>query len=370
VTVLFYISGHGFGHASREVEIINALGHRSPGIRIIVRSAVSRSLLERTVQVPYELRPGACDSGIVQATSVSHDDDATIRAAVAFYSTLDARIHADAAAFARDQIDLIVADIPPLAFEVAAQLSVPSIGIANFTWDWIYETHPGLTAAAPWLVPRIRQAYRKATLALELPFAGGLDVFPAVRALPLVARRPSRGRDETRRHFGVPLDRRAALLSFGGYGMPGLNVQAIDATEWTLVATDRVLRDAPRLPHLVHVDEHRFLGAGFRYEDLVAAVDVVVTKPGFGIVAECLANKTAMLYTSRGRFAEYDVMVAELPRFLKCEFVPQPDMLAGRWREPLRRLMNQPEPPEHPRTDGAEVVADMICERLLSSDSH
>ena len=39
------------------------------------------------------------------------------------------------------------------------------------------------------------------------------------------------------------------------------------------------------------------------------------------------------------------------------EFVPQDDMLAGRWRGPLARLMAQPEPPVHPRTDGAEVGA-------------
>ena len=117
----------------------------------------------------------------------------------------------------------------------------------------------------------------------------------------------------------------------------------------------------PPLPRgACFLDEHRIYEAGFRYEDLVAAVDAVVTKPGFGIVAECLANDTAMLYTPRGRFVEYDVMVAEMPRFLRCEFVPQADMLAGRWREALDRLRQQPQPPDRPRTDGADVVADMI----------
>jgi hypothetical protein len=40
---------------------------------------------------------------------------------------------------------------------------------------------------------------------------------------------------------------------------------------------------------------------GLRDEGLVAAVDVVVSKPGFGIIAECIANDTVLLYTSRGR---------------------------------------------------------------------
>ena len=31
-----------------------------------------------------------------------------------------------------------------------------------------------------------------------------------------------------------------------------------------------------------------------------------MTKPGYGIISECVANGTAILYTSRGRFAEYE----------------------------------------------------------------
>ena len=38
MTVVFYISGHGFGHASRQVEVINALAARRPDVRIAVRS--------------------------------------------------------------------------------------------------------------------------------------------------------------------------------------------------------------------------------------------------------------------------------------------------------------------------------------------
>lgn len=362
MTVVFFISGHGFGHASRDVEIINALGDIAPGARVIIRSAVSASLLRRTVRVPYELRPGVCDSGIVQTTSVAHDDEATIRAAVAFYSGFEEHVTAETAALAQDRVDVIVGDIPPIAFDVAARLAVPSIAIANFTWDWIYETHPGLLDAVPWLVPRIRESYAKATAALELPFAAGFEVFKEVRQLSLVARQPSRGRDDTRRYFHVPLDRPAALLSFGGYGMPSLDVEAIDCAEWTLVATDRVLPPArgAAMPNLVHVDEARLLDSGFRYEDLVAAVDVVVTKPGFGIISECIACRTAMLYTSRGAFREYDVLVREMPRFLRCRFIDQRDLFAGRWRTALDALMQQPPPPETMATNGAEAAASEI----------
>ena len=35
-------------------------------------------------------------------------------------------------------------------------------------------------------------------------------------------------------------------------------------------------------------------------------------------VSDCIANGTALLYTSRGRFAEYDVLIREMPRYLRC----------------------------------------------------
>src|SRR5688572_32575645 len=47
-SVAWYISGHGFGHASREIEIINALGPRLPdGCEILIRTSAARWLFER-----------------------------------------------------------------------------------------------------------------------------------------------------------------------------------------------------------------------------------------------------------------------------------------------------------------------------------
>jgi L-arabinokinase len=109
--------------------------------------------------------------------------------------------------------------------------------------------------------------------------------------------------------------------------------------------------------------ERDVYGRGFRYEDLVKAVDVVLTKPGYGIISECLANDTALVYTSRGRFREYDVLISAMPQFLRCRFLPREDLFAGRWRAALDQVLAQPAPPTRPRTDGAEVIAARILEK-------
>ena len=371
MTAVFYISGHGFGHASREVEVINALAAQRPDVRVIVRSAVSPELLRRTLRHPVDLRPGACDTGVVQATSVAHDPAATAAQALAFHATLDARAEAEAAALRDDDVSVIVGDIPPLAFDVAAQLGVPSVAIANFTWDWIYEDYPALVGAG-WLLPRLRAAYARATLALKPPLSSGFEVFPAVRDIPLIARRPTRGRTETRAYFGVPADRPAVLLSFGGYGLPDLDVHTVDCLEqWTVITTDRVTPDttgpspgrtSPLPPAIVRIDEAQLEPARFRYEDLVAAVDVVMTKPGFGIIGECLAAGTPMLYTSRGMFREYDVLVSAFPRYLRSRFLPPDDLFGGRWRTALEALLASPPPPATMAVNGADVAARAILD--------
>jgi L-arabinokinase len=360
-SIVFYISGHGFGHASRDVEVINALG---PAVshRVLLRTAVSPDLLTRTLRVPYTLLSGACDTGIVQATSVSHDDPATVRATLDFYRTYADRVDDEARRLADEDVRLIVGDIPPLAFAAAARLGVPSIALGNFTWDWIYETHDGFLPGGADARRMMRDSYRHATLALELPFSGGFEIFPRVQRLPLIARRATHARAATREHFGLPADGRVALLSFGGYGLPSLDLAAVDCHDtWTIVTSDRVSDARVRtLPHVRTIDEANFLTSAFRYEDLVAAADVVVTKPGFGIIAECISTGTAMLYTSRGAFREYDVLVAALPRYVRSRFISQDALFAGAWRASLDTLVAQPAPPERMAATGADDAAAII----------
>jgi L-arabinokinase len=78
------------------------------------------------------------------------------------------------------------------------------------------------------------------------------------------------------------------------------------------------------------------------YEDLVGGAEVVVTKPGYGIISECIANDSAILYTSRGHFTEYDVLVAEMPKYLRSAFIGHDDLFAGKWESHVDKLLAQP----------------------------
>jgi hypothetical protein len=163
-----------------------------------------------------------------------------------------------------------------------------------------------------------------------------------VEDIPFIARRSSRGRAEARQRLGVPAHELVVLASFGGFGVDLPYDTIAASSDFTLLTVDRGL------------------ASGLRHEDLVAAADVVISKPGYGIVSECVANETALLYTSRGRFVEYDVFVAQMPRILRCRYLSQEDLRAGRWTDAVHALAAQPAAPDRPRIDGAEVAAQTI----------
>ncbi len=373
-SVVFYISGHGFGHAIRQIAIITALRERAPDVSIVVRTAAPEWLFTRTATgaCPEHRRgastfvAGETDTGVVQIDSLRLDVRETVRRARAFLDRFDEHISREAAFLRARDATLVVADAPPLACAAAAAAGIRSVVCANFTWDWIYRDYseqPGVDA----IVKQIGEAYATAEAGWRLPLGGGFDTIDPIIDVPFVARhaRADLSRDQIRQQLGLPGDRPLALVSFGGYGLHQLPLDRLDCLkEWDVVLTSRGPSDIAG-PHGVHVvaEEHLY-GAGLRYEDLVHAVDVVMTKPGYGIIADCVANGTAMLYTSRGRFVEYDVMVEQMPRYLRCHYLALEPFETGLWSEALRALMGTAFPPARWRTDGAEVAAGMIAELI------
>jgi L-arabinokinase len=373
--IVWYISGHGFGHASREIEIINALRDRRPDIPVVVRTGAKRWIFDLTLGAPVDFQPTECDTGVVQIDSLRLDEGETVRRAAAFHADFDAKVAAECDVLRSIRPALVVGDVPPLAFAAAHAAGIPSIAIANFTWDWIYEGYEPERFGAPDLVGQVRDACARASLFLRLPMWGGFEMAPpgATRDLPLVARRSARDPLETRKALGLPSDRRLVLLSFGGHGLKGLSPAAFDAFggEFVAVLTGHLeMSDAARESRrgVIEFDEQSLYDAGWRYEDLVAAVDVVATKPGYGIIAECAAHQTALLYTSRGHFVEYEVLVQEMPRYVRSQFIPQEALFAGEWRPYLEELLSQgrPEPAD---VSGSAVAADLILEQLAGAES-
>jgi hypothetical protein len=351
--IALYLSGHGFGHMTRACEVLAEVRRRAPALPLVVTGTVPEPLVRRAIPGDLSFRRLACDVGLVQRDALRVDEPATASACAAFDAGWDERADAEAAFLREAGVRLVVADIPPLPFDAAARAGIPAVGLGNFSWDWIYRhlarRLPALSASAD----RAARAYGRAALLLELPFAGDLSAFPRRERIGLVVRRPRLPRAESRRRLGLD-DRPAVLLSFGGLGLDALAAPSSRAYRWLLPAD---------------VD-HRLAGLGLTYPDVVHAVDVVVTKPGYGIVTDAIAAGTRLVYTERGDFPEYPILVEEMAGLLACEHVSNADLLAGRLEAPLGRVLARPVPPP-PDLGGAArgatrilgILGDGVAER-------
>lgn len=339
-----YVSGHGFGHATRTAEVLRVLRSCEPNLAITIRTAAPAFLFEG---LGAQVEPVVADVGLVQRDALSIDEDATAAACEAFDRAWPGRVEEEARWLSASGARLVLGDIPPLAFAAAHAAGVPSVALGNFSWDWIYRAivrgRAGLQSAAD----RASAAYATAGLLLELPFAGGLDTFPRREPIPFVARSPSAPRSVARKALGLDESRPVVLFSFGGFGF-GIGRDDPAALD--------PLRERFRFLDEPDVSRPRLASLGLLYQDVVGAVDVIVTKPGYGIVTDAIAARTRLVYSDRGEFPEYPVMVAEMPRYLPAAFVSHADLRSGRLGPALDDVLAQPYPPP-PRLDGADVAA-------------
>ena len=370
--IVFYVSGHGFGHAARTIEVINTILAKRPETRIGVRTAAPRWLFDLTVKGKVAFSTLECDTGVVQIDALNLDEADTIRRASSFHSDLVTRAASETRVLRELGAGLIVGDIPPLAFAVGAAAGIASIGLGNFTWDWVYSEYPRVRLA-PSLLPAIRGAYSRASMALRLPMSAGFESFSNVKDIPFIARHATRTREEVCKFLKLPTDKPLVLASFGGYGLPSLETDTLTKfKKYTVVTTANVAvgrsrketPSAERKGSFISVNEEAMYDAGVRYEDLVAAAEAVVTKPGYGVIADALANDAAVLYTSRGHFPEYDVLVEEMPKYVRSAFISHDDLFAGKWESHLDKLLAQPKVKKKPETDGADVAADILLKAL------
>ncbi|MFN8635963.1 MAG: hypothetical protein U0893_19110 [Chloroflexota bacterium] len=359
LTIMLYTSSHGFGHAVRCAVLCRALLDAAPTLRIVVRTAAPAWIFPRGVAVEHCV----VDAGVVQPSSLEIDPLATLERYAALLPDEPALIEREAAHLRELGARLLVADVPSVAFAIARQAGIPGIALANFSWDWIYEPFVERAPAYSSLLDHLRAQYAASSLLLRLPFGDGLTAFPTVEDVPLIARRSSADRAETRRRLGLPQDTPLVLFSFGGHASDGPDVGRLaELPDYAFVATTSAASTSLAQARAVRRGANLFLlpPLNDEYVDLLAACDAVVTKPGYGIVADVIANRVPTLYVSRDGFREEPVLVRALEAEARATPLARAELNTLDLGPALARLAAVDRPWTDRRLDGAEVVARRI----------
>ena len=204
---------------------------------------------------------------------------------------------------------------------------------------------------------KIEKDYGKADLLLRLPFAEPMKAFRRIEDIPVVASPGRPRRDDLVRLTGCSPQKKWVLLSFTtlDWNEAALgNVESIENYEFFTV---KPLEWKRRNIHPVDREKISF-------SDVLASVDVVISKPGFGLISECVVNRKPLVYSDRADFREYAILVESIDRYLRNQHIPSRELYAGDLKESLDAVWTRPEPKETVPAGGAAIAAKRIGEFL------
>ncbi|KAJ0737498.1 putative L-arabinokinase [Helianthus annuus] len=176
----YYVSGHGFGHATRVVELV-------------------------------------LDCGAVQADALTVDPVASLEK---YSETVVARasiLATEVEWLNSIKADLVITDVVAVACRAAADAGIRSVCVGNFSWDFIYSEY---LATAGYhhksIISQIAEDYSHCEFLIRLPGYSPMPAFRDVIDVPLVVRRLHKSRKEVRSEMGISEDVKLVILNFGG----------------------------------------------------------------------------------------------------------------------------------------------------------
>lgn len=285
--IRFYISDHGYGHASRSIAIIREL-HSQLNAQITVRTSVPANFLKQSVPNCIVTNRTNDVGPTMDAVSSAVNIDKTIREVSSFYSKSDSYIQEEVAYCENNSVDLILSDITPWVFHISDKIGVAGIGISNFTWYDIYSTIPGLEKISK----RMYEDYSLADSAIVLPFHSDMKVFSRQKYVSLISRKISRKREIMRNLMRIDAN---TLLIYIGSGfsinMTPNCLQKIISEGYAILLSGNNHITGERIYHIPQNDTET--------QDYIGMCDLVVTKSAYSTISEAITAKIPLLVYRR-----------------------------------------------------------------------
>ncbi|KAL8277798.1 hypothetical protein RQP46_009781 [Phenoliferia psychrophenolica] len=200
IHLAFYVSGHGFGHATRASALTTALLAHGHQVTIITNAPETPfSAVLPHARCTY--RRADVDAGIVQPKAYDVARQATVEVLEAFMDKREASLEHEEAWLRANKVQCVLSDATFLGCAAAARAEIPAILVSNFTFDSCYSylslaappvdsrtaEQPEAPIAESILAPLVAQAtadYAHASLLLRYPGAIPIPAFDTDAPLP------------------------------------------------------------------------------------------------------------------------------------------------------------------------------------------
>ncbi len=354
----YFISSHGFGHATRASAVMQALLSRGDFIFEVFTEAPHEFFQPFGKQVVYHRLES--DIGVVQRNAFEEDIPQTLRRLanlIPFNHTLIRKLAAELQSLT-PACEAVLCDIDPMGISVAKYMDIPSVLIENFTWDWIYQGFGNyeLESYGRYLKSRFESAeHRIQVQPLTAPHArANLTTEP-------VAREASMSVAEVKARLGISSSEPIVLANLGGSDFQdkdSLVMQMVEQTEVFVILTGSRLPEQ-RKNNLLILPRHFEVP----YADLVNTADAMIAKLGYSTLAEVYHSGTRYGFVARTNSRESESLRKyALEQTPAIEFT-NADLQSDEGLIKLHHLLLLKKRPHS--TNGAKQITDYLLSNVL-----
>lgn len=349
------ISAHGFGHLAQVGPVLDALVARLPDLRLTIRSGLSRQRLAQRIAADFTHIAASSDVAFPMHDAVRLDRATSAQAYRLAHADWPCAVATEAAQLRSLAPDAVFSDVSYLPLAGAQQAGIPGAAMCSLNWA---DQFAFLFAGEKWAAPihaEITAAYAGADAFLRCTPAMPMNDLPNARAIPPVARQGTSCRSQLEARLGRAGER-WVLVAMGGLGFE------LPVRHWPSVAGVRWLAAAGSSCDRADVTDYD--GLGVHFSDLLASVDAVIGKPGYGTFVEAAAAGVPLLYLRREHWPEQDVLIEWLEKNAAAAEVSATAFAAGDVMSLLEGLWQAPRPPV--AANGAETAAAYLATLLTA----
>lgn len=134
----YYVTGHGFGHATRVVEVVRNLILARHDVHVVA-GAPDFVFTSEIQSSRLFLRKLVLDCGAVQSDALTVDRLASLeKYSETAVKPRESILATEVEWLKSIKADLVVSDVVPVACRAAADAGIRSVCVTNFSWDFIY----------------------------------------------------------------------------------------------------------------------------------------------------------------------------------------------------------------------------------------
>ena len=289
--IIYYITDHGRGHATRSIAVIREL--KKLNFDIVVRNSSSFEFLKKSLPKTRIIN-GITDVGpSINDDGISVNKNKSIQSITKWIDDVEKISNQEYSLIQKFNPDLIISDISVMPLIAGNSFKVPTLTISNFSWYDVLKFLPNNT------LQKIQQFYDYSNLHIQLPLSTPLNHFKNKKSVGLISRKSTTNLFELKEKLEIKENDFIVLLALGNSNEIMLNSD--DNIKFLTINT-KIKNNSINVTNWIEG------------QDLVSVADLVICKCGYGFVSECLTNATPFYYVASNNHLEQMAISSELEK--------------------------------------------------------